>query len=54
MPEGVLPVESPPDSPKVTREPTGRPMEDTEVAREVDCPSETVTGVDLDEMPPLE
>ena len=29
-------------------------MEDTEVAREVDCPSETAAGVDLDEMPPLE
>ena len=54
MPEGVPPVGSPPDSPKVTREPTGRPMEDTEVTREVDCPSETAAGVDLDEMPPLE
>ena len=54
MPEGVPPVGSPPDSPKVTGEPTGRPMEDTEVAREVNCPSETVAGVDLDEMPPLE
>ena len=54
MLEGVPPVGSPPDSPKVTREPTGRPMEDTEVAREVNCPSETAAGVDLDEMPPLE
>ena len=54
MPEGVPPVGSPSDSPKVTREPRGRPMEDTEVAREVDCPSETAAGVDLDEMPPLE
>ena len=45
-------VRSPPDSPKVTGEPTGRPMEETEVAREVDCPSETAAGVDLDEMPP--
>ena len=32
----------------------GRPMEDTEVAREVNCPSETAAGVALDEMPPLE
>ena len=54
MPEGVALVGSPPDSPKVTGEPTGRPMEDTEVAREVNCPSETAAGVDLDEMPPLE
>ena len=54
MPEGVPRVRSPPDSPKVTREPTGRPMEETEVAREVDCPSETAVVVDLDEMPPLE
>ena len=54
MPEGVPPVGSPPDSPKVTGEPMGRPMEDTEVAREVDCPSETAAGVNLDEMPPLE
>ena len=54
MPEGVPPVGSPPDSPKVTREPMGGPMEDTEVAREVDSPSETAAGVDLDEMPPLE
>ena len=29
-------------------------MEDTEAAREVDCPSETVVGVDFDKMPPLE
>ena len=29
-------------------------MEETEVAREVDCPSETAAGVNLDEMPPLE
>ena len=54
MPEGVSPVESPPDSPKVTREPMERLMEDTEVAREVDCPSESAAGVDLNEMPPLE
>ena len=47
-------VRSPPHSPKVTREPMGRPMEETEVAREVNCPSETVAVVDLDEMPPLE
>ena len=54
MPEGVPTVRSPPDSPKVTGEPTGRSMEETEVAREVDCPSETAAVVDLDEMPPLE
>ena len=54
MPEGVPMVRSPPDSPKVTREPTGRPMEETEAAREVDCPSETAAVVDLDKMPPLE
>ena len=54
MPEGVPTVRSPPDIPKVTREPTGRPMEETEVAREVNCPSETAVVVDLDEMPPLE
>ena len=54
MPEGVPMVRSPADSPKVTREPMGRPMEETEVAREVDCPSETVAVVNLDEMPPLE
>ena len=54
MPEGVPPIGSPPDSSKVTREPTGRPMEDAEVAREVDFPSETAPGVDLDELPPLE
>ena len=47
-------VRSPLDSPKVTGEPTGRPMEETEVVREVNCPSETVAVVDLDEMPPLE
>ena len=47
-------MRSPPDSPKVTREPTGRPMEETEAVREVDCPSETAVVVDLDEMPPLE
>ena len=29
-------------------------MEDTEAAREVDCPSETAVGFNLDEMPPLE
>ena len=54
MQEGVPLVGSPQDSPKVTREPTGRPMEETEVAREVDNPSETAAVVDLDEMPPLE
>ena len=54
MPEGVSPVGSPPDSPKVTGEPTGRSMEETEVAREVDSPCETAAEVDLDEMPPLE
>ena len=47
-------VRSPPDSPKVTREPTGRPMEETEVAREVNSPSETAAVVNLDEMPLLE
>ena len=47
-------VRSPPDSPKVTREPMGRPMEETEAVREVNCPSETVAMVNLDEMPPLE
>ena len=47
-------VRSPPDSPKVTGEPMGRPMEETEVAREVNCPSETAVVVDLDKMPPLE
>ena len=35
MPEGVPLVGSPPDSPKATGEPMGRPMGDTEVAREV-------------------
>ena len=54
MAEGVPTVRSPPDSPKVMGEPTGRPMEETEVVREVDCPSETAAVVDLDEMPPLE
>ena len=54
MPEDVPMVRSPPDSPKVTGEPTGRPMEETEVAREVDCPSETAAVANLDEMPPLE
>ena len=54
MPEGVPTVRSPLDSFKVTGEPTGRPMEETEVAREVDCPSETAAVVDLDEMLPLE
>ena len=47
-------VRSPPDSPKVTREPMERPMEETEAVREVNCPSETVAVVDLDKMPPLE
>ena len=47
-------VRSPPDSPIVTGEPTGRPMEETEAAREVDCPSETAAVVNLDEIPPLE
>ena len=54
MPEGVPMVKGPPDNPKATREPMGRPMEETEAAREVDCPSETAAVVDLDEMPPLE
>ena len=54
MLEGVPMVRSPPDSPKVTGEPMERPMEETEAAREVDCPSETAAMVDLDEMPPLE
>ena len=54
MLEGVPTVRSPPDSPKVTGEPMGRPMEETEAVREVDCPSETAAVVDLDEMPPLE
>ena len=39
MLEGVPMVRSPPDSPKATGEPTGKPMEETEVVREVDCPS---------------
>ena len=47
-------VRSPPDSPKVIGKPTGRPMEETEVAREVNRPSETAVVVDLDKMPPLE
>ena len=47
-------IGSPPDSPKVTRGPTERPMEETEAAREVDCPSATVVVADLDKMPPLE
>ena len=54
MPEGVPPIGSPPDSPKVNGEPTGRPMEETEAAREVDSPSKTAVVVDLDETPPLE
>ena len=54
MPEGVPMVRSPPDSLKATGEPTGRPMEETEAVREVDCPSETAVVVNLDEMPPLE
>ena len=47
MLEGVPPVGSPPDSPKVTGEPTGRPMEDTEVAREVNCPQAGVRCLSL-------
>ena len=47
-------VRSPSNSPKVTGEPTGRLMEETEAPREVNCPSETAAVVDLDEMPPLE
>ena len=47
-------VRSSPDSPKATGEPTGRPMEEAEVAGEVNCPSETAAVVDLNEMPPLE
>ena len=54
MLEGVPPVRSPPDSPKVTGEPTGRPMKETEMAREINCPSETAAVVELDKMPPLE
>ena len=54
MPEGVPMVRSPPDSPKATGEPTGRPMEETEAAGEVNCPSETAAVVDLNEMAPLE
>ena len=54
MAEGVPMVRSLPDSPKATGESTGRPMEETEVAREVDCPSETAAVADLDEKPPLE
>ena len=54
MLEGVSLVGSPPDSPKVTGEPTGGCTEDTEAAREVDCPSETAVGVNLDKIPPLE
>ena len=54
MLEGVPMVRSPPDSPKVTGEPTGRPMEEAEAAQEVDCPSETAAVVNLDEMSPLE
>ena len=47
-------VRSPPDNPKATGEPMGRSMEETQAAREVDCPSETVVVVNLDKMPPLE
>ena len=47
MLEGVPTVRSPPDSPKVTGEPTGRPMEEKEAAGEVNCPSETVAVVDF-------
>ena len=54
MPEGVPMLRSPPDSPKATGEPTGRPMEETEAVKEVNCPSGTVVVVDLDEVPPLE
>ena len=54
MLEGVPTVRSPPNSSKATREPTGRPMEEAEVAREVDYPSETAAVIDLDKMPPLE
>ena len=54
MPEGVPTVIIPPDSPKMTGEPTRRPMEETEAAKEVNCPSETAAVADLDEMPPLE
>ena len=54
MLEGVPTVRSPPDSPKMNGETTRRPMEETEVAREVDCPSETAVVADSDEMPPLE
>ena len=54
LPEGVPPIGSPPDSPKMTEEPMGRPMEEAEAAREVDSPIETVAVADLDEMPPFE
>ena len=54
MPEGVPPIASPPDSPKATGEPMGRPMEEAEAAREVNSPSETAAMADLDKMPPLE
>ena len=54
FPEGVPSIGSPPDSPKVTEEPTTRPMEEAEAAREVDSPGETVAVADLDKMPPLE
>ena len=54
MLEGVPTVRIPPDSPKMTGEPTRRPMEETEAAREVSCPSETAVVADLDEMPHLE
>ena len=47
-------VRSPPDSPKATGEPMGRPMEETEVVREVNCTSGTVAVVDFDQMPLLE
>ena len=54
MQEGVPPIGSPPDSPKATGEPMGRPMEEAEAAREVNSPSQTAAMADLDKMPPLE
>ena len=54
MLEGVPMVQSPPDSPKATRESPERPMEESEEAREDDYPSKAVAATDVDEMPPLE
>ena len=54
FPEGVLPIGSPPDSPKAAKEPTARPMEEAGVARKIDSPCETSATADWEEMPPLE